>query len=609
VLINNCKLKVMKKTILLFLLLVGTKCISQIYFSPNAYMYIKNEVLYVEQDVNLDSNSNLYLRNNAQLIQGTTGASNNSGAGLLSLYQEGTTDNFEYNYWCSPVGNASASLGNENFGITMLNRPTTSIASTPITVLPASNYNGVASPLSISSAWIYKLINANNYSQWIYVGGATTLAPGEGFSMKGTSGTDAIDPEGTGITNNPGAAQRYDFRGKPNDGNITINLGIGNATLTGNPYPSALHLNAFLLDASNTAAGGIAYFWEQDKTVNSHYLTNYRGGYGSYSPVSLVSNGIYVPATFNSYKPDGSVNTTGSSSGLIIERKYSPIGQGFVISAAVSGIATFKNSHRAFYKEGTGLSQFEKHAPKEGISKKGYSTESEVVEVSHLKLNAIINNQFTRQLALAFVPEATDGVDFGIDALNMDEALPNDVGFWIENGNYVIEGVNFDETKKVPLAVKVTTSTTFKFNVPEVINFNVAQPIYIYDTLDKSYHDIKNGQYEVTVPPGVYSDRFMITFKNQNSLGIDSNTAKLFSIYQDNANSNLKVSNPNTLALKSFKLYDILGKIVLSKKDLGTEQNYIFSTSSLSNGVYITELVTIDNERLTEKIIISNSSK
>lgn len=572
-------------------------------------MYVKNEVVYVQQDINLASNSNLYLRNNAQLVQGTTAASNNTGTGVMSVYQEGTSDNFEYNYWCSPVGNASASLGNENFGITMLNRPTTSIASTPITVLAASNYNGLANPLSISSTWIYKLINANNYSQWIYVGGAATLAPGEGFSMKGTSGTDATDPEATGITNNPGAAQRYDFRGKPNDGNITINLGINNATLTGNPYPSALHLNAFLLDGSNTATGGVAYFWEQDKTVNSHYLTNYRGGYGSYSPVSLVSNGVYVPATFNSYNPDGSVNTTGSSSGLVIERKYSPIGQGFVISATATGTATFKNSHRVFYKEGTGLSQFNKHAPKESISKKEDSAESEVEEVSHFKLNTIINNQFTRQLALAFVPEATDGVDFGIDALNMDEELPNDVGFWIENGNYVIEGINFEETKKVPLAVKVTTSTTFKFNVPEVVNFNVTQPIYIYDALDQSYHDVKNGQYEVTVPPGVYYDRFMITFKNQTSLGIDANTTKQFFIYQDNVNSNLKVSNPNTLALKSFKLYDMLGKVMLSKKDLGAEQNYVFSTSSLSNGVYIAELLTIDNVRSTEKIVISNSGK
>ncbi|OXG04411.1 putative secreted protein (Por secretion system target) [Flavobacterium araucananum] len=599
----------MKKITFLILILATTKCISQIYFGPTANMYVQNEVLYVQQEVNMASTSNLYLRNNAQLVQGTTGVSSNTGAGILSLYQEGTSDNYDYNYWCSPVGNASATTGNENFGITMLSRPTSSIASVAPIILGSGSSNGTSVPFAIASDWIFKLINANNYSQWIFVGGATTLAPGEGFTMKGTSGTDTTDPEGTGITNNPGGAQRYDFRGKPNDGNITITLGNGNTTLTGNPYPSALHLNAFLLDGTNTATGGIAYFWEQDKTVDSHVLVNYRGGYGSYSPVSLGSNGVYVPATFNSYNADGSVNNTGSSSGLAIQRKYSPIGQGFVINATATGTAIFKNSHRAFYKEGSGFSQFEKHAPKEKNANKEATTEEVIEEVSHFKINAMINNQFTRQLALAFVPEATDGIDFGIDALDVNDALPNDVTFWLDDHNYVIQGINFDDTKKIPLAVKVATSTTFKFYIPEVVNFDTSQKIYLYDALDSSYHDIKTGTYEVTVAPGIYADRFKITFKNETTLGIGDQSSKHFFIAQDNVNSHLKVSNPNNYALKSFKLYDMLGKVVLAKKDLGSDQNYIFSTSGLSNGVYITEFLTTDNERFTEKIIISNSGK
>jgi hypothetical protein len=592
----------MKKTIIIFLLLTGTQCISQIYFSTNAEMYVKNVVLYVGENINLQSNSNLYLRNNSQLVQGTTSTSTNTGTGKLSVYQEGTSDSFDYNYWCSPVGNASGTSGNENFGITMLHRPTTSIASTPTAILPTSNYNGTSNPLSISSAWIYKLINANNYSQWIFVGGATTLAPGEGFSMKGTSGTDSVDPEATGITNNSGGRQRYDFRGKPNDGNITITLGLNNATLTGNPYPSALDLNAFLFDPSNLATGSIAYFWEQDKTVNSHTLIDYKGGYGSYAPVDMVTTGVYVPATFNSYNGDGSLNTTGLSSGLTINRRYSPIGQGFVVNANANGTATFKNTHRVFIKEGSGTSQFEKQTPSNKNNKKEQAT-----EVPHFKLNTIINNQFTRQLALAFVPQATDGIDIGIDALNMDSALPNDVTFWLENAGYVIQGVNFDESKRIPLAVKVTTNTSFKFYIPEVVNFNFSENIYIYDTLDESYHDIKNGTYTITVAPGNYYDRFLITFKNQTLSTDNTEMPKSLLVFQDNAISSLKVSNPNLLEIKSFKLYDVLGRTVLSKKDLEKNQNYIFSTSGLSPGIYIVEFLTIDNAKFIEKIVVHNS--
>jgi hypothetical protein len=599
----------MKKITLLILIFAAPKCFCQIYFGATANMYVKNEVLYVTQDINMAATSNLYLRNNSQLLQGTTTTSTNAGAGVLSVYQEGTSDNFDYNYWCSPIGNPSATVGNENFGLTMLGKPTNATVSTAATILPATNSNGTASPLAIAAKWIYKLINANNYSQWIYVGGAPNLAPGEGFSMKGTSGTDATDPEGTGITNNPGGAQRYDFIGKPNDGNITINLGLNNATLTGNPYPSALHLNAFLLDASNTATNGIAYFWEQDKTVNSHTLIAYKGGYGSYAPVDLVSSGVYIPATFNSYKADGSLNTTGTSSGLVIDRRYSPIGQGFVITGKVNGTAIFKNSHRVFVKESAGSSQFEKHTNTAKKVLKDEVTGEVVEEVSHFKLNTIINNQFTRQIALAFVPQATDGIDVGIDALNMDDALPNDVTFWLQDASYVIQGINFDDTKKIALNAKVTNATTFKFYIPEVINFDNSQNIYLYDALDNSYHDIKNGTYEVAVAPGIYNDRFKITFKSETSLGTGSETFKKFFITQDNTNSKLIASNPNNLSLKSFKLYDVLGKTVLSKKDLGTDENYTFSTSGLSNGIYITEFLTTDNERFTEKIVISNSAK
>lgn len=596
----------MKKIILLFLVLISSKSVSQIYFGSNASMYVKNQVLYVTQDVNLDANSNLYLRNNSQLVQGTTGTSTNTGAGTLSVFQEGTSDRFEYNYWCSPVGIASGSSGNANFGITMLNRPTTSTAATAATILGAGNYDGIANPLSIASAWIYKLVNSNNYSQWVAVGSATTIAPGEGFTMKGTDGSDSVDPEGTGITNNPGTgAQRYDFRGKPNDGNITVTVGLDNSTLTGNPYPSALHLNAFLLDADNSETGGVAYFWEQDKTANSHYLADYRGGYGSYSPGTLGSNGVYVPATFNSYTPTGALNTTGTSSGLVIERKYSPVGQGFIINATASGTLTFKNSHRAYYQENSGLSKFEKPA-KTGKTVKSTETNEDIVEISHFKLNTIINNQFTRQLALAFLPEATDGVDFGIDAMNIDSDLPNDVSFSIENNNYVIQGVTFDPSKRIPLTVKVTTSTTFKFYVPEVVNFDSSENIYLYDGLDSSYHDIKNGTYQVTVSPGTYSDRFKITFTNQ-TLGTPDEAINSFFINQDNINHNLKASNPNHLAIKSFKLYDMLGRVVLSKKDLGSDPNYVFSTNSMSQGVYIAEFLTVNNEKLTQKVFISNS--
>ena len=609
----------MKIKILLVIVLISGKSFSQLHIGASTPMYIKSEVLYVGKNINLAANSNLYLRNNSQLVQGTAGSSSNTGTGVVSVYQEGTSDNFDYNYWCSPVGNTATSTGNNNFGITLLHQPVTSIASTAATILPIASYDGTANPLSIASHWVYKLTNANNYSQWVYVGISTMIAPGEGFTMKGTSGSDSADPEGTGIVNNPGTgAQRYDFRGKPNDGNITVSVSSGNAaTLTGNPYPSALHLNAFLLDPANTAATGIAYFWQQDKNVNSHYLSAYRGGYAAYAPISRESNGIYTAATFKSYNSDGTANNsppTGTSA--VVERKYLPIGQGFLIRGASNGMVTFKNEHRIFYKEGNTLSQFEKPAKmlsaKQGADidgdQEGPEPPPSFTLMPYFKLNIIIGNEFTRQLALAFVSSATDGVDRGIDARNMDESLPNDISFLIENGNYVIEGVNYDLSKKIPLSVKATTNTTFEFHVPEIVDFDHFQPIYIYDSLDDSYHEIKTDSYQAAVAAGTYNERFKISFTKA-TLGINDAAKTNFFISQDNKNQVLKAANPNNEIMNSFVLYDMLGKAVISKNNLGVQQNYNFSTAALSAGIYIATFLTADNEKIAKKIIISNSAK
>ncbi|WP_432671248.1 T9SS type A sorting domain-containing protein [Flavobacterium sp. SM2513] len=596
----------MKKISILLFLFVATNCFSQLYVSSNSSMYAKNEVLFVKQDVNLNAtSSHIYLRNNAQLVQGTSSTSANTGLGFVSVYQEGTSNNFAYNYWCSPVGTSIA--GNGLFGITMLHRPTDKTTSTQAVVLPSTNYDGQANPLSIAPYWIRTLVNEAGYSGWVLVSGETSITAGQGFSMKGTAGTDSTDPENSAAVNNPGSAQRYDFRGKPNDGNISISLGTGQKfTLTGNPYPSALHLNSFLLDTDNLGpTGGIAYFWEQDSNSASHYLADYRGGYGTYAPVNLTTNGIYTPATFNSYNSDGSLNTTGTT-GNAYGRRYAPIGQGFMLYSETGGTATFRNTYRTFVKENGSTSQFNKYSSEEIPNLESQEdTDEENDEVSHFKLNTIINNQFTRQLALAFIPEATDGIDPGIDAGNMNGGLPSDVTFWLENETYVIQGIAFDVTKTVPLHVKATEASTFKFYIPEIINFDSNQPIYILDNADGSYHDIKNDFYLINVPAGMYTDRFEITFTNQ-TLSTPTNLATQFIIYQDNGSSTLRASNPNSIGMQSFNLYDISGRVIVAKSDLNTDSEYGFSTAGLSLGIYIAEFITASGEKLSEKVLISN---
>ena len=320
---------------------------AQMYVGPSSYVFANNEVVYIEHELELNAaNSNFYLRENGQLIQGATSTGTNKGSGSLSVFQEGTTNNFQYDYWCSPVGGFIDAVGNSPFGITQLKDVDGLIAFKEPSILSMNNYNGIASPLAIAPFWINKLIASSEYSNWVQVGSSASLNAGEGFTMKGTSGTNGFTVNG--VQNNPGSQQRYDFRGKPNDGTIAIPVAVEQFTLTGNPYPSAIDLSAFLLAETNCT--GIAYFWEQDATVNSHYIADYKGGYGAFSPGDLGSTGIYVPATFYSYDGSGNEGTAGVTGGDY-QRRFSPIGQGFLIDGLANGFVEMKNSYRRFVKE------------------------------------------------------------------------------------------------------------------------------------------------------------------------------------------------------------------------------------------------------------------
>jgi hypothetical protein len=577
---------------------------AQIYVKDNSFIFNKGTVIYAKGNLELNgANSNFYLRNEGQFLQGTTSISSNQGIGKLSVFQEGTVNNFAYNYWCSPVGNASAVSGNEDFGITMFTIPTTNTLSTAATISSAT-YNGSSSAgaLTIASYWIFKFLSQSTYSGWVQSGAATNIAAGQGFTMKGTSGSDLTNVGETAV-NNPGSAQRYDFRGKPNDGNITVTVATDNYTLTGNPYPSALHVNAFLLDGSNTACNGIAYFWEQKKTVNSHVLLSYQGGYGTYSPVSLLSNGIYVPSTFDTYNIDGTLNVSGANSGLTIERKYAPIGQGFMVKGLANGTITLKNSHRDFKKEGN-FSQFERNSNSQHsdtISPIGFET------ISQIRLNTIVNNQYTKQMALAFIPESTDGVDRGIDAISpVADNLPNDVYFFLDNNKYIIQGVNFDINKRIPIGIKSTNNGSFEFDASTIVNFDPSQDIYIYDSQEGTYYDIKNDTYIVILPTGIYNNRFEITFKND-ALSASNPIKEDIVVFQNNTNQLLTISNPNLLDLKSVTLFDISGKKIFSHLNLGSNSSYAFSTAALSDGVYLAKIQCSDGKNKVHKIIVSSN--
>lgn len=558
--------------------------------NANVSVYVSNQYVFIKNALELKgSNSNFYLRDGGTLLQGTNGNGANRGIGKLSVYQEGTVNNFQYNYWCSPVGNVnSATAVNNAFGIGQFARPITQTISTPVLILPANSYDGTAYPFAIAPYWVNKFIAQSGYADWIAVGSTSTIEAGQGFTMKGSSGTDMTTING--IKNNPdGKHQRYDFRGKPNDGNINIAVLTGKLTLTGNPYPSAIDLQAFLLGETNST--GTAYFWEHDKMVNSHYVGDYKGGYGTYTGAN-----VYVPAVFFTYDGSGNQVANIGSSGNSFKRKYSLIGQGFFIEGAADGNVQMKNSYRVFVKEGAlNDSEFEKKASLNKDSAK---------ILPQIRFNTLLENGPISQTVLVFDPQSSDGVDRALDGGSINDGPANNY-FLINNDEYLINVLPFNIEKKFPIGFRNKVKANYKISVNEMLNIPEVTNVYLHDKVTNLYYDIKNSFYDLTLPAGTNNKRYEITFQN-GTLGVDDLQTQQFLVQQDNENKNMIIKNPEQLELVNCSLYDVVGRLVFTKNKLGNNSSYAFSTAELNNGIYIVKLTSNDKSEMGTKIIIKN---
>lgn len=638
------------------LLLFAGNLAAQLYVQPNpvtstdSYVYANDVVLFVEQDINLQVNNNLetrasiYLRGDAQLIQGDKLDSQNSGNGHLSVWQRGTTNAYDYNYWASPVGNPNdPTIGNTNFGIprifdvredttTLLTLSKTFSTQSPST--PALNgipsdatQPGMNGTLNISRRWIYTLSAQSGYTNWIYKGnqdglGGTGLAAGEGFTMKGTGTVAQV-----GNTND----QLYDFRGRPNDGDITVPVaftdGVNQETLTGNPYPSALDMAAFLHNSVNPDILLTAYYWESDSLVNSHYLTEQQGGYATWQPgggspippeLGGGTTGEYSPAAFIMY--DGSGNPTGDPSvgtGGDYERRFAPIGQGFMVRGVNNGVATFKNSMRRHVARGAGtFSQFRNTVGSSLAANSGPATlptEPEYVFPT-LRFQIEINNSYVRSMSMIFSPETTKGADRGWDSKHPLLISSGDA-FWKledETDPYVIQSRPFDEYDVIPLGLRVRNgNTNFVVKVAESHNFN--NNMYLYDLVNNQYQRLDSDNKAVITHNGTagkIENRYFIVFRR----GVqDENIPQKISdlnldFFQNNKLSQLEVFNPETIDIKSASVYDMSGKLMIHEKNLGMQNTYTFSTANLSSGVYLVKLVTQDDLVVDYKVTVHNKN-
>ena len=582
------------------------------------FIYLEKKLLYVTGNIHLQKNTgsaeteaSIYLREEAQLLQGSGSNAENTGNGLLSVFQEGTSNAYDYNYWSSPVGQGTE--GNGTFGIRMLSAPQTSTRSSPAFIF--AGLDGQANPLTISDHWIFTYSGVN-YSHWKPEGDRSEIPAGRGFTMKGVNGTDPIGVNGR--QHYPGNAQRYDLRGRPYNGNIEIAVAPETNMLVGNPYPSALDLSLFLIENSGSEifssscygdiarqniTTGIAYFWDSEENGNSHYLSDYVGGYGAFTPVDPCTTGIYTKPVFRRYGEarDQSSVLPGS---LHYERRFTPIAQGFMIEGASNASLIFRNRHRIFRREGEN-SDF-KLSTETGSEKSSLSQPRQLFIIPKILLQITINDLYVRQLTVGFWPTATSETDIGMDARAFD-TFPTDVGWLQENRNYVIDVRPFARTEEIPLFLRVEENPVkLNFEVLNMENFNTDY-VFIVDTLGMTYYSVKEESFQLELEPGIYHERFKLAFsKPSPEVPEEEIIRQKLEIFQNNSEQELQILNRELLPVTSVALYDLSGKQVFMEETEGKSKLLKFETGHLRNSVYLVRVFNKSGTVKTAKVSVQN---
>jgi hypothetical protein len=604
-----------------------------LYVAPSSYVFVQDEVIFVNDDIQLEAtDSNIYLRGDAQLLQNSD--TKNSDIGELSVYQQQTTGIYEYNYWSSPVGVGvdNTTKANANFAISNLHQPDAPNVNSNVSSITYGTIGGYNSTASqIAYYWLWKLEAADGYNGWSPVSNYSSAEAGLGFTMKGS----------------PTSNNTIDFRGRPNTGTITRsclynsgndnpNYGIDGQvyTLTGNPYPSAIDLLLFLNNPTNTSSlDGSVYFWEQ-KNVGSHYLSDYEGGYAVWTPITgnPTDPGLYAVATFGNYDIFGESNspTSGTSDDYTgpFTRRFAAIGQGFLVKSDISttgGNFQFDNSMRVYMPEAvsktTAGSQFGRE------SNQSQNTSSRVMShngmnylnilenpevIPQIKIHTRINDTYYRENVLAFNHSKDNNYNKYGDALSAS-LLKSDTYFIADNYELVIKSIAYDIDAKIPFGFNAKNQTnTYSVTINSMKDVSEDIEVFVYDKELETYNDIKNGTFDISLPEGEYNDRFEIVFRDTSReiLGeILDNEAEVtgsFDVYQNNTSNQFIIKNPQSHIVKSFIMYDVTGKMIFNKQNLGNELEYSFPTNNLSSGTYITKITTNQNFEITKKVIVNN---
>jgi hypothetical protein len=440
---------------------------------------------------------------------------------------------FDYTYWSSPVLNQNLALFSPNTNISKFYTWDT------------ASYN-----------WLN--INPNS----------TTMDLAKGYIVRAPD----VAPFNT-TTSNVFASE---FFGIPNNGTITTPItvtGLNDLNLIGNPYPSAINADTFLMFNSLLNGGvlnGTLYFWTHNTPITSN---NY--SYNDYASYNLTGGVGTIAASSpcvgcNNSIPNGKIGS----------------GQSFFIQGTGNGVATFNNAMRI---AGNNNQFF-----------KSNSLQSTTIEKNRIWIEIKNNQGAYKQTLVGYIQGATNEIDSQFDGSYLD--IGNPIGLYsISNTNKLaIQGktLPFNETDQVHLGFKTSIADNLEIKISNFDGLFTNQNIYLEDRLLNIIHDIKATPYTFSSPEGTFEDRFILRFTEAN-LGIQDLDNNELIVHK--SQNNIVITSRN-MTINNVSIFNIQGGLIYNLEN--SEQSNLEITSLPKNALLLVKIKTSNNQVFVKKIVL-----
>jgi len=520
---------------------------------PNGDLLVNTDnTLTITDNLNVEVGGIATFDSGSSLIQ----TNNTANIGNITYRRTANIRRQDYVYWSSPVSGFSNSA-----------------------ISPGT-------PLGFQYKWLPTTGGINGFGNWASAN--ETMTNGKGYIVRGPNAFS------TSVLTNYTAS----FVGVPNNGDINIPISRGtyagpnystgvsstpgtedddNWNLVGNPYPSSIDAVDFL--TLNTNIDGFVNIWTHGTL-----------------PSSAIADPFYNDYAFN-YTPTDYItyNASGVSSGPGVFNGLINAGQGFFVSMLHSSAATtenliFNNSLRSntynnnvFYKTSNGKNE-----------------NSKVTEKHRIWFDLISPSGSSIRSLLGYIENATNEKDRLFDAFS-NEKLSFNIFSMIDDEQMLIQGrkLPFDINDKVKIGTTIPQDGLYKIALSSVDGLfsNKNQNIYLEDKLLNIIYNLNEAPYSFMANKGIIKDRFVLRFSKDSNTNITEITNQVMVF-----DNNMLTVESGKLKIKKIQIFDILGKEILNKNNIGNKIYQINTLTRLNNLIIVK--VTLEDETVeTRKVI------